>query len=110
MVLEGVHLVPGLLPAEVDGALIVHVVLEISDEDVHRLHFHVRDAVTGGVRAMDRYIDRLDDIRRVQAYVSGRARREGVPVVENANVERAIDRVIELVMDAAERVRDAEAV
>ncbi len=110
MVLEGVHLVPGLLPAEVEGALIVHVVLEISDEDVHRLHFHVRDAVTGGVRAMDRYLDRLDDIRRVQSYVSGRARREGVPVVENANVERAIDRVIELVMDAAERVRDAEAV
>jgi 2-phosphoglycerate kinase len=110
MVLEGVHLVPGLLPAEVEGALIVHAVLEISDADVHRLHFHVRDAVTGGVRAMDRYLDRLDDIRRVQSYVSGRARREGVPVVENANVERAIDRVIELVMDAAERVRDAEAV
>ena len=56
---------------------------------------------------MDKYLDRLDAIRRVQAYVTGRARREGVPVVENANVERTIDQVIELVMQAAERTHRA---
>ena len=66
--------------------------LEIADEDVHRLHFHVRDGATGGIRAMDKYLERLDDIRRIQTYIVGRARREGVPVVENANVDRAIDR------------------
>ena len=105
MVLEGVHLVPGLLPAELEGALLVHVVIEIADENVHRLHFHIRDMNTGGIRAMEKYLDRIDDIRRVQTYVAGRARREDVPVVENANVERTIDRVIELVMQAAERAR-----
>jgi 2-phosphoglycerate kinase len=105
MVLEGVHLVPGLLPAELEGAVLVHVVLEIADEDVHRMHFHVRDSSTGGTRAMAKYLDRLDDIRRIQTYVCGRARRESVPVVENANVDRTIDRVIGLVMDAAERER-----
>ena len=105
MVLEGVHLVPGLVPAELEGALLVHVVVEIADEEVHRMHFHVRDAATGGIRAMDKYLDRLDDIRRVQTYVVGRATREGVPVVENANVERTIDTVIELVMQASERAK-----
>ena len=105
MVLEGVHLVPGLVPAELEGALLVHAVVEIADEDVHRMHFHVRDAATGGIRAMDKYLDRLGDIRRVQTYLVGRARREGVPVVENANVERTIDTVIELVMLASERAR-----
>jgi 2-phosphoglycerate kinase len=103
MVLEGVHLVPGLLPQELEGALIVHVVVEIADEEVHRMHFHVRDAATGGLRAMDKYLDRLDAIRRVQTYIVGRARRERVPVIENTNVERTIDQVIELVMQAAER-------
>jgi 2-phosphoglycerate kinase len=107
MVLEGVHLVPGLLPTELEGALLVHVIVEIADEDVHRMHFHIRDAATGGIRAMDKYLDRLDDIRRVQTYIVGRARRESVPVVENANVERTIDTVIELVMQASERVRPA---
>jgi 2-phosphoglycerate kinase len=105
MVLEGVHLVPGLLPAELEGALLVHVVIEIADENVHRVHFHIRDMNTGGIRAMEKYLERIDDIRRVQTYIAGRARREDVPVVENANVERTIDSVIELVMQAAERAR-----
>ena len=106
MVLEGVHLVPGMLPERVDGALLVHVVLEIADEDVHRVHFHVRDAATGGTRAMEKYLERIDDIRRIQGYVCGRARRQDVPVIENANVDRTIDTVIGLVMDAADRVRE----
>jgi 2-phosphoglycerate kinase len=105
MVLEGVHLVPGLLPSEVEGAVIAHVIVEIADEDVHRVHFHVRDVTTGGIRAMEKYLERLDDIRRIQSYIVGRARREGVPVVENANVERTIDEVIEIVMQSAERAR-----
>ncbi|MGH3002376.1 MAG: hypothetical protein ACRDM1_06920 [Gaiellaceae bacterium] len=105
MVVEGVHIVPGLLPAAVDGALIVPVVVEISEESVHRMHFRVRDSTTGGVRAMAPYLDRLDDIRRIQTYVVGRARREGVAVVENANVDRTIDQVIELVMESAEHAR-----
>ncbi len=105
MVLEGVHLVPGLLPAEVEGALIAHVVVEIADEDVHRVHFHVRDITTGGIRAMDKYLEKLDDIRRIQTYIVGRAQRQGVPVVENANVERTIDEVIGIVMQSAERAR-----
>jgi 2-phosphoglycerate kinase len=105
MVVEGVHLVPGILPAEVDGAVLVPVVVEIADENVHRMHFHVRDASTGGMRAMDKYLERLDDIRRIQSYIVGRARRESVTVVENANVERTIDQVMELVMRSAERTR-----
>jgi 2-phosphoglycerate kinase len=106
MVLEGVHLVPGLLPRELERAILVHVVLEIGDESVHRMHFQARHGATGGSRAMDKYIGSLDDIRRVQTYISGRARREGVPVVENSNVERSIDVVIGFVMDAAERMRE----
>jgi 2-phosphoglycerate kinase len=105
MVMEGVHLVPGLLPRELEGALIVHVVVEISDREVHRIHFLARDVTTGGVRPMEKYLERLDDIRRIQTYVVGRARREGVRVIENANVDRTIDQVIELVMQSAERAR-----
>ncbi|HEX6762238.1 MAG TPA: hypothetical protein VF094_05520 [Gaiellaceae bacterium] len=105
IVLEGVHLVPGLVPAKVDDALVVQVVVAIPDEETHRIHFHVRDAATGGIRAMDKYLDHLDAIRTVQAHLVERAIREGVPVVENANVDRTIDEVVELVLRAADRVR-----
>jgi 2-phosphoglycerate kinase len=105
MVIEGVHLVPGLVPAELEGALLLHVVVEIQHEEAHRAHFLVRDAATGGLRPMGRYLEGLDRIRRVQRHIVGRARREGVPVIENANVERTIDTVIELVMQRAEQLR-----
>jgi 2-phosphoglycerate kinase len=104
MVLEGVHLVPGLLPPGLDGAILVHVVLQITSEEVHRVHFHVRDAVSGGVRPMAKYLDRLDDIRRIQSMIVSRATRLEVPVVENVNVGRTIDEVVGLVIDSAEGV------
>ena len=105
IVLEGVHLVPGLVPEELEGALVVHVIVAIPDEQTHRLHFHVRDIATGGFRPMDKYLDRLDEIRTVQTHLVERAIRVGIPVVENANVERTIDEVVELVLLAADRVR-----
>ena len=36
MVLEGVHLVPGMISTELRGALVVHCVLAIHDEEIHR--------------------------------------------------------------------------
>jgi 2-phosphoglycerate kinase len=56
---------------------------------------------------MDKYLGQLDAIRRIQTYIVSKARREQVPVIENANVGRTIDQVIELVMQAAERLRQA---
>ena len=103
MVLEGVHLVPGLVPAELDGALLLHVLVAIDDEGAHRAHFMIRDATTGGVRPMNHYLDGIDRIRRVQSYVLSRSRHEQVPVIENTNVERTIGEVIELVLQLAAR-------
>jgi 2-phosphoglycerate kinase len=56
---------------------------------------------------MAKYLDRLDDIRRIQSVLVSRALREGVPVVENANVDRSIDEVVSLVLDAAEQAASA---
>jgi 2-phosphoglycerate kinase len=104
MVIEGVHLVPGLMPAAIEGALVVHVVLEIQNEDVHRTHFHVRDTSTGGVRTMDRYLDQLGEIRAIQDYLVERAEKHGVPVIESSNGERATTAVLELVLSSADRL------
>jgi len=104
MVIEGVHLVPGMMPAEIEGALVVHVILEIQNEDVHRTHFHVRDTSTGGVRAMDRYLDQLHEIRAIQGYLVERAEKHGVPVIEGSNAERATTAVLELVLSSADRL------
>lgn len=104
MVLEGIHLVPGMVPVQIKGALVVHVVLQIPGDEVHRMHFHVRDAATGGVRAMEKYLARLDEIRKIQDYIVDQAEQKGVPVIESTNPDRATADVMELVLSSAERL------
>ncbi len=101
MVLEGVHLVPGLYPRELEGAIVVPVVVQISDPELHRRCFHERSLATGGLRPKKKYLDRFDEIRRLQSHIVARANREGVVVVENENLGSAIDQIIELVLVAA---------
>jgi 2-phosphoglycerate kinase len=104
LVLEGVHLVPGMveLPRP-DLAVSVFVVLAIEDEDEHVRHFHYREE--DSERRESRYLERFDDIRSLQELLVSRARREGVPVIENEDADRAARTVADLVLDAAERSR-----
>jgi 2-phosphoglycerate kinase len=102
VVIEGVHLVPGMLPRTIEGALVVQCVLAISDAEAHASHFWIRDNDSEGVRPYEKYLEAFDDIRLVQAYILGRAQKHDVPVIENGDIEDAIGKVMELVLQAAE--------
>jgi 2-phosphoglycerate kinase len=102
-VLEGVHLVPGMLP-KIEGALVVECVLAIDDAEAHASHFWIRDSDSEGVRPYEKYLDAFEDIRLIQTYILGRARKNNVPVIENGNIEEAIGELMELVLTAAEPV------
>ena len=101
MVVEGVHVVPGMLTVSAAEATVVECVLTIEDEDAHAGHFWIRDATSGGERPVKKYLDRLDDIRRLQDWVVERARDYCVPVFENSNVDSTVSAVIELVLGNA---------
>jgi 2-phosphoglycerate kinase len=105
MALEGVHIVPGLVPATVEGAIVSQCVIAIEDEEEHARHFYVRDADSDGLRPVSKYLDSLPEIRRLQEFVVERAHEAGVPVIENTDRERAFDAVISLVLDSFERVQ-----
>src|SRR5207247_10265964 len=62
IVLEGVHLVPGMLPKEIEGAMVVECVLAIDDAEAHASHFWIRDNDSEGVRPYEKYLDAFDDI------------------------------------------------
>jgi len=102
LVLEGVHLVPGMveLPRP-ELAVSIFVVLSIEDEDEHVRHFRFRDE--DSERPESRYLERFADIRRLQEVVVARAHRAGVPVIENEDADKAARTVADLVLDAAER-------
>jgi 2-phosphoglycerate kinase len=107
--LEGVHIVPGLVPAEQEGAVVVQVILTIDDAEEHAQHFWVRDAVSEGVRPVDKYLDALGEIRRIQAYLVERAERAAVPVIENSRIDRTVEAIIRLVLEEVERAVGAPA-
>jgi 2-phosphoglycerate kinase len=109
IVLEGVHLVPGLLPS-IEGAIVVHCVLHIRDRETHASHFWVRDSASEGLRPVQRYLDSLDDIRLLQSAIVQRAERNGVRVIENTDLEQTITTVLELILDGVEIARGVAAV
>ena len=104
MVLEGVHIVPGLIRVDRDDALVVQCVVAISDEDAHRSHFWVRDAATDGLRPLEKYLEGMPEIRMIQDVILDRAQRFDVPVIENTSFDEAIGDMLDLVLTGAERL------
>ena len=102
LALEGVHLVPGMIPP-IDGAVFCQVLLALDDEEEHASHFWTRGGE--GLRPFEKYLSALPDIRRVQDYLIARAAKARVPVIENTSIEATVDHVIDLVLAEVERVR-----
>jgi 2-phosphoglycerate kinase len=104
MVLEGVHLVPGMVDVDRAGAIVVQCVIAIDDEDLHRSHFWVRDHATEGLRPLEKYIDGMPEIRRIQDALVERAQRFDVPVIHNSTLDQAMGEVLDLVLSTADRL------
>jgi len=102
MVLEGVHLVPGMIATRREDAIVVQCVVAIDDEQVHRSNFWVRDNATEGLRPLEKYLDGMVEIRLIQEALLERARRYDVPVIENVTVDQAIGDVLDLVLSRAD--------
>lgn len=108
IIIEGAHLVPGFIHPETAAkrAVIVHLVVQVEDEDLHRSHFFVR-ATDSRQRPAQRYLVYFDNIRRIQKYFKSLALQHGVPIINNYNLDAAlravIDQVIEKGVEAADR-------
>jgi 2-phosphoglycerate kinase len=97
LVVEGVHVVPGSLDGELRArCLVVEAMVVVEDEERHRGHFSHRR----GARPPQRYLARFEEIRALQAWLAGRARERGVAVIDNENVDVALGRLMDRVLDA----------
>jgi 2-phosphoglycerate kinase len=103
-VLEGVHLVPGMVGTAYPAASVVQCVVAIEDENLHRSHFWVRDYATEGLRPLEKYLDSLPQIREIQDYIVERAKRHDVPVIYNDSLDEAIGDVLDLVLRRADQL------
>ena len=101
MVIEGAHIVPGFLDlASHSDAVIVTIVIEVEDEQLHRSHFHVRAHDTRH-RPVERYLAHFDNIRTIQKEIRSFALQNGVPIIANFNLDATLRSVIDHVIDRA---------
>ncbi|MBD0280578.1 MAG: hypothetical protein ICV69_00045 [Thermoleophilaceae bacterium] len=99
IVVEGVHLVPGTLSSELRArCVLAEALVVVGDEELHRGHFSHRP----GTRPAERYLASFDEIRGLQGHLVERARVAGVELIDNENVDAALGRLMELVLDAVE--------
>lgn len=98
LVMEGVHLVPGISPGRLEtDAVIIELVLAVESEERHAKHFGLREGTTQ--RRGNEYLEHLPEIRVLQKFIVARAREAGVPVIEASDFDQAIERSIEHILD-----------
>jgi 2-phosphoglycerate kinase len=101
VVVEGVHVVPGALdPGLRARCVLAEAIVVVRDEELHRGHFSHRP----GTRPAERYLAAFEDIRALQDHLAELARVTSVEVIDNENIDAALGRLMELVLDAVEEV------
>jgi 2-phosphoglycerate kinase len=111
IIVEGAHVVPGFLEGweeEFPQAVLIPVVVAVSDAETHRTHFQLR-ASEFHARPRDRYLSQFDKIRALQAYILKQAERSGAPVVEMFDLDSSLQHIVGIVVEKAlERARALE--
>ena len=103
MVLNGVHLVPGYVDldrARCESYLFFYV-LALNDLEEHMQRF--RQRAMRSQRIADRYLMKIDNIRKIQDYILDRARCEGVPILPEATVGVTVRYIIRDVLTTLEQ-------
>jgi 2-phosphoglycerate kinase len=96
VMVNGVHIVPGLLAVEADFPLFTYV-LTVGSPEEHRGRFIQR--FLDGDRKPTEYLQRMDAIRELDAYIVEQSQRHGVQVITSTSFEGTVLAV----MDAAGR-------
>jgi len=103
IIVEGAHVVPGFLEGweeEFDQAVLVPVVIAVSDAEMHRSHFAMRGLETRS-RPRDRYLSNFEKIRALQGYILSLAERAGAPVVEMFDLDSTLQQIAAIVVAKA---------
>jgi 2-phosphoglycerate kinase len=87
LVLNGVHIVPGLVSVPEDWPVFFYV-LTVPDVGEHELRFLARAATSD--RDPAQYLARMQAIRELDGYIVDHSRRAGIPVIESSGFEQTV--------------------
>ncbi len=106
VIIEGVHLLPGLLPSiAAKEATLVYLILVVSDEGAHRRYFELRDAQTGHRRDGQGYLAHFEEIRIIHDFMQERAKAASIAVIDTSTLKNTAERALETVLEETLRQR-----
>lgn len=94
LIINGVHIVPGLVEAPASVPLFTYM-LTVANAAEHRGRFIAR--FLAGDRKPTEYLQRLDAIRELDAYIVEQSERLGVPVIRSTSFEQTVLDVLDAV-------------
>ncbi len=105
IIIEGAHVVPGYMDLKKyeSKAIIQEFVFTVADIEIHKEHFTKRTVETQGSRPMQKYINHLDKIHAIQKYLEELAVKNKVPIIENYNLDEAINQVLEILFQRVKK-------
>lgn len=92
--IEGVHVVPKFIAEHQKKVYEIIVVIKVSNYKAHRARFYQRYEENPN-RETEKYLSRFEAIRDIQDYVAGLARKHNIPVINNMNLDQAVESTME---------------
>jgi len=97
LIVEGIHLIPGIFEKMKNKAYIVHIILTTFDEEIHRSRFKSREKMSQ--RTSKKYLRNFRAIRLIQDFLYRTAHEKGIPVIENIDFDQTREKALEVITD-----------
>jgi 2-phosphoglycerate kinase len=97
LIVEGIHLIPGISRKFKEKAYVVHILLTTLDEEMHRSRFKSREKSSH--RTSKKYLKNFKAIRKIQDFLYEKAKEEDVIVIDNIDFDQTKDRTLEAITD-----------
>ncbi len=97
LIVEGIHLIPGIFDKLKDKAHVIHLILTTLDEEIHKSRFKSRERISQ--RTSKRYLRNFKAIRLIQDYLYKTATEKAIPIVENIDFDQTREKAIEIITD-----------
>ncbi len=97
LIVEGIHLVPGIAEKYQGKAHIVHIILSTLDEEIHRGRFKSREK--SSQRTSKKYLKNFRSIRKIQEFLYEKAKEKGIPVIENIDFDETRNRALNVITE-----------
>ncbi len=97
LIVEGIHLIPGICEKFEGKAHMVHLILTTLDSEIHKSRFTSREKVSQ--RTSKKYLRNFRAIRLIQDFIYRLAKEKGTSVIENIDFDQTREKAVEIITD-----------